>query len=72
VREGQVAAFVNQGQLADVFLPGTYDLHTRNLPIFSKLAGWKYGFESPFKAEVYFVSTHVLHRPQVGHEEPPL
>jgi membrane protease subunit (stomatin/prohibitin family) len=57
VREGQVAAFVNQGQLADVFNPGTYTLATANLPILSKLQGWKYGFESPFKAEVYFVST---------------
>lgn len=60
VREGQAAAFVNQGQLADVFLPGTYTLATQNLPILSKLMGWKYGFESPFKAEVYFVSTRVF------------
>jgi membrane protease subunit (stomatin/prohibitin family) len=57
VREGQAAAFVNQGQLADVFMPGTYTLSTANLPILSKLMGWRYGFDSPFKAEVYFVST---------------
>ena len=57
VRESQVAAFVKEGQLADVFNPGTYTLETRNLPILSTLAGWKYGFNSPFKAEVYFVST---------------
>jgi len=57
VREGQAAAFVNEGQLADVFQPGTHTLETRNLPILSTLQGWKYGFESPFKAEVYFVST---------------
>ncbi|MFO0878511.1 MAG: SPFH domain-containing protein [Gemmataceae bacterium] len=57
VREGQAAVFVNQGQLADVFPPGTYGLETRNLPILSTLLGWMYGFESPFKAEVYFVST---------------
>lgn len=56
VREGQAAVFVNQGQLADVFPPGTYSLETRNLPILSTLLGWMYGFESPFKAEVYFVS----------------
>src|SRR5262245_53463708 len=56
VREGQAACFVNQGQLADVFPPGTYSLETRNLPILSTLLGWMYGFESPFKAEVYFVS----------------
>lgn len=57
VREGQSAVFVNEGQLADVFPPGTYTLQTQNLPILSTLKGWKYGFESPFKAEVYFVST---------------
>jgi membrane protease subunit (stomatin/prohibitin family) len=57
VREGQVAAFINEGQLADVFKPGTYTLTTRNLPILATLKGWKYGFESPFKAEVYFCST---------------
>jgi membrane protease subunit (stomatin/prohibitin family) len=70
VREGQVAAFVNQGQLADVFLPGTYDLHTRNLPILSKLAGWSHGFESPFKAEVYFVSTRVFTDRKWGTKNP--
>ncbi len=57
VREGQAAVFVREGELADVFGPGTYTLDTRNLPILSTLLGWKYGFESPFKAEVYFVST---------------
>ena len=57
VREGQMAAFINEGQLADVFKPGTYTLSTQNLPILATLKGWKYGFESPFKAEVYFCST---------------
>ena len=57
VREGQMAAFVNEGKLADTFKPGTYTLDTRNLPILATLRGWKYGFNSPFKAEVYFVST---------------
>jgi membrane protease subunit (stomatin/prohibitin family) len=57
VREGQAAAFVNEGQLADVFAPRMYTLETHNLPILSTLRGWKYGFHSPFKAEVYFVST---------------
>ena len=55
VREGQVAVFVDEGQVADVFTPGTYTLDTRNLPVLSDLKGWKYGFESPFKSEVYFV-----------------
>ncbi|MCG3128607.1 MAG: hypothetical protein CHACPFDD_03496 [Phycisphaerae bacterium] len=57
VREGQAAAFVNEGRLADVFSPGTYALETRNLPLLATLMGWAHGFESPFKAEVYFVST---------------
>jgi membrane protease subunit (stomatin/prohibitin family) len=57
VREGQQAIFVNEGKLAEVFAPGTYTLETKNLPVLSTLLGWKYGFESPFKAEVYFVGT---------------
>ncbi|MFG1942018.1 SPFH domain-containing protein [Nonomuraea sp. NPDC048826] len=57
VRESQVAVFVNEGQIADAFPPGTFTLQTRNLPVLSTLKGWKYGFDSPFKAEVYFVST---------------
>jgi membrane protease subunit (stomatin/prohibitin family) len=60
VRPGQVAVLVDQGKLADSFEPGRYELHTANLPILSTLRGWKYGFESPFKAEVYFVSTRTL------------
>lgn len=57
VREGQAAVFIDQGRLADVFKPGMYTLDTKNLPILATLKGWKYGFESPFKCEVYFVST---------------
>lgn len=57
VREGQAAVFINEGQIADIFKPGTYELTTQNLPILATLKGWKYGFESPFKAEVYFCST---------------
>ncbi len=60
VRPGQAAVFVDQGQIADVFSPGRYELKTENLPILSTLRGWKYGFDSPFKAEVYFVSTKVF------------
>lgn len=60
VREGQAAVFINEGKLADVFQPGTYTLTTQNLPILATLLGWKYGFESPFKAEVYFVSTRTF------------
>lgn len=57
VREGQAGVFVNMGQMADVFEPGMYTLDTKNLPILSTIMGWKYGFESPFKCEVYFLST---------------
>lgn len=57
VREGQSAVFINEGKLADVFKPGTYMLETRNMPALTTLKGWKYGFSSPFKAEVYFCST---------------
>jgi len=57
VRESQVAVFISEGKLADVFTPGTHTLETRNMPILSTLMGWKYGFHSPFKAEVYFVNT---------------
>lgn len=57
VREGQTAVFVNEGQIADVFGPGLYSLTTQNMPIMTTLRSWRYGFESPFKAEVYFVST---------------
>jgi len=60
VRPGQVAVFVHRGQLADVFEPGHYELKTDNLPILSTLAGWKHGFNSPFRAEVYFVSTRQI------------
>jgi len=60
VRPGQVAVFVHRGELADVFEPGSYELKTDNLPILSTLQGWKYGFDSPFKSEVYFVSTRQI------------
>jgi membrane protease subunit (stomatin/prohibitin family) len=60
VREGQSAVFISEGRLADVFTAGTYDLVTKNLPILATLKGWKYGFNSPFKAEVYFVNTHLF------------
>jgi membrane protease subunit (stomatin/prohibitin family) len=56
VREGQSAVFVNEGKIADIFQPGMYTLETKNLPLLSTLQGWKYGFNSPFMAEVYFCS----------------
>ncbi|WP_345635725.1 SPFH domain-containing protein [Rugosimonospora acidiphila] len=57
VRESQTAVFVNEGSIADAFQPGTYTVETQNVPILTTLKGWKYGFHSPFKAEVYFVNT---------------
>lgn len=57
VRESQVAIFVDKGRLADVFLPGFYKLDTNNLPVLTKLLSWKYGFETPFKSDIYFVNT---------------
>ena len=57
VRESQVALFLNEGKIADVYGPGRHELSTRNMPILSSLKGWKYGFNSPFKCDVYFVST---------------
>jgi len=54
VRESQYAVFVNEGQVADVLGPGTWELETKNLPLLTTLKSWQHGFESPFKAEVYF------------------
>ncbi|HUP63577.1 MAG TPA: SPFH domain-containing protein [Thermoanaerobaculia bacterium] len=60
VRENQVALFINEGEVADLFKPGRYELSTQNLPVLTTLRGWKYGFQSPFKAEVYFFNTRLF------------
>ena len=70
VRESQVAVFVNEGQIADAFGPGTYTLETQNLPILSTMKGWKYGFDSPWKAEVYFVNTRLFTDLKWGTQNP--
>jgi membrane protease subunit (stomatin/prohibitin family) len=57
VREGQIAVLVNEGEVADIYEPGLYKLETANMPILSTLQGWVHGFESPFKAEVYYFNT---------------
>ena len=57
VRESQVAVLVNEGKIADVYQPGRYKLETQNMPILTTIMGWKYGFNSPFKVDVYFVNT---------------
>ncbi len=57
VRESQVAVFMNEGQIADVYNPGRHELTTANMPIMTALKSWKFGFNSPFKADVFFVNT---------------
>ena len=60
VRESQVAQFVYLGQFGDTFGPGKFSLTTDNIPILATLKGWKYGFESPFKADVYYINTRLF------------
>jgi excisionase family DNA binding protein len=60
VRESQVVQFVYIGQFGDAFGPGKYTLTTDNIPVLTRLKGWKYGFESPFKADVYYVVTRIF------------
>src|SRR2546426_1565168 len=60
VRESQVAQFVYLGQFGDTFGPGKHTLTTDNIPILSTLKGWKYGFQSPFKADIYFITTRLF------------
>jgi len=60
VRESQTAQFVSTGQFADSFGPGKHTLSTPNIPILSRIQGWKYGFVSPFKCDVYFVNTRLF------------
>ncbi|HEV7920506.1 MAG TPA: SPFH domain-containing protein [Thermoanaerobaculia bacterium] len=70
VRENQVALFINEGKAADLFTPGRYELTTQNLPILTTLRGWKYGFQSPFKAEVYFFNTRLFTDLKWGTQNP--
>jgi len=70
VREGQVAQFVYLGQFGDTFGPGKHSLVTENIPILTKLASWKYGFESPFKADVYYVVTRLFTGNKWGTQNP--
>ena len=57
VRESQVAVFMHEGELGDIFLPGRHELTTNNMPVLTTLKSWKYGFNSPFKCDIFFVST---------------
>ncbi len=60
VRESQIAQFVYLGQFGDTFQPGKHTLTTENIPVLSTLQGWKYGFSTPFKADVYYVNTRLF------------
>ena len=60
VRESQVAQFVYLGQYVDTLGPGKHTLSTQNIPVLSTILGWKYGFETPFKADVYYVTTRTF------------
>lgn len=72
VRESQVAVFINEGKVADIFNPGSYVLSTKNLPVLTKLKSWKYMFNSPFKAEVYFINTKQFLNQKWGTSNPVL
>lgn len=70
VREGQAAVFIHEGQLADVFGPGLYELQTNNMPIMTSLQHWDHGFDSPFKSEVYFINTTRFNNQKWGTKNP--
>jgi membrane protease subunit (stomatin/prohibitin family) len=70
VRPAQLAIFIDQGRIADVFRPGRHTLTTSNLPLLSSIRGWKYGFSSPFKADVLFVNTKQFTNQKWGTSNP--
>ena len=70
VRESQMAVFVNEGKVADVFAPGNYKLTTQTLPILTYLQNWDKFFESPFKSDVYFFSTRLQIGRKCGTQQP--
>ncbi len=70
VRESQLVQFIYLGQFGDTFGPGKHTLVTDNIPVLSQIKGWKYGFESPFKADVYFVNTRLFTGNKWGTQNP--
>jgi membrane protease subunit (stomatin/prohibitin family) len=70
VRESQMAAFVNEGRMADVFGPGLYTLNTQTLPILTNLMNWDKMFQSPFKSDVYFFSSRTQTNQKWGTTQP--
>jgi len=70
VQESQVAQFVYLGEFADTFGPGKHTLTTDNIPVLTTLKSWKYGFESPFKADIYYVITRLFTGNKWGTQNP--
>ena len=70
VRESQAAVFLHEGELGDVFGPGRVKLTTRNLPVLTTLASWKYAFDAPFKCDVFFVATKQFTNLKWGTQNP--
>jgi membrane protease subunit (stomatin/prohibitin family) len=70
VRESQMAVFVNEGKVADVFGPGTHKLTTQTIPVLTYLKNWDKLFESPFKSDVYFMSTRLQLGRRWGTQQP--
>src|SRR3974377_291712 len=70
VRDAQIAQFIYLGEFGDTFGPGKHTLTTDNIPVLTTLKSWKYGFESPFKADVYYVTTRVFPGNKWGTQNP--
>lgn len=70
VRPGQAAVLVDEGKLADVFTEGRHVLDTNNIPLLSTIKGWKYGFNSPFKVDIFFVSLRDFTNQKWGTKNP--
>ncbi len=70
VRDGQVAVFINEGQIADIFTAGRYELTTETLPVMTNLRNWRMGFDSPFKSDVLFFSTRLQQGRKWGTTQP--
>jgi membrane protease subunit (stomatin/prohibitin family) len=70
VRDSQMAVFVNEGRVADVFAPGLYTLNTKTLPILTYLMNWDKAFQSPFKSDVYYFSTRLQTNQHWGTQNP--
>ena len=70
VRESQMAIFLDEGRIADLYDPGMYKLITENMPVLTSLRNWDKGFDSPFKCDVYFLSTRTFTNLKWGTQNP--